>query len=310
MKLAVWLLLLKQAVAFPEDCPNITVIHDVNGDKWYDGCLGLDHKPKITTAAECEKICKADIKCSVWQFVKPGTGEGCWAGYPTEGCQSRTSAKALATFDGKLAGGQRLQHGFIKLLNGSLAGKMVQNLKKLDFVVTESAETEIKRCKMVCYTDTTCTAWQFKKTGTDGFCMVEHLPGNKKGETLEDADKYKEYLAGETIEHVCPAYVPPKAELPWPWIIAGSLLGLAALIFLLMFCCMKKPKVKKTRAVKIEKPKETPAPVQMYFVPQPTMLVPQQSVIMQQPLVQQPLMTTPIETFAPVATAPQYTVLR
>jgi len=262
------------AFAFPQDCPNVTVIHDVVGDNWYDGCLGLDKKTTITTAAACEAQCQADMNCNVWQMTKVH----CWSGNSVHGCRSRGSDKALGNFEEDLVAGQRIQHGFVK---------KVATISKVETIglkhYPESTGTEaeqIARCKNDCYSDTTCTVWQY---GADG-CWVEHLPTNPKKETSTTSDWAKGMITGETIEHTCPPYQ-PEESLPWPWIIAGILLGLAALAAII-FVLQKKPKVKKTRAVKIQ-PKKEPI---VYFIPQPTMLIPQQSVVMQQPMMSQPVM--------------------
>lgn len=327
MKVTVAFLLLQQAWGFPADCPNTTVIHDKNGEKWYNGCKGLTKQPKIVTMTACEEACKKDMKCSVWQMLKPGAGEGCWTGYPSEGCRTRDTTEALLkAFENDLMGGQRLQHGQIKPLADLTGVKVAGPLKKFEFKDKESDNLKKERCKMICYTDITCTVWQVTKTATDPFtCYVEHVPGHKAGAVGTAAEPT--YIAGQKIEHVCPPWVPPKESgLPWPWIIAGIVLGLLA-IAALVFFLQKKPKVKKTRAVKIE-PKPEPVTL-MYFVPQPTMLIPQQSVVMSQPVVQQPIiqreviqqpmMTTTMPMTAPMMTtttapmvsgSPQYTTLR
>lgn len=274
----------KVAFAFPADCPNVTVLHDVVGDNWYDGCLGLDKKTTVTTANACEEQCKADMTCNVWQMTKVH----CWSGNAVHGCRSRGSDKALGNFEEDLVAGQRIQHGFVKLV---AKNSKVEAIGLKHYPETTGTEAEqIARCKNDCYSDTTCTVWQY---GADG-CWVEHLPTNAKKETSTESDWAKGMIAGETIEHTCPPYKPEEG-LPWPWIITGIILGLLALAALaIIYGLQKKPKVKKTRAVKIE-PKKEPI---VYFIPQPTVLVPQPSYVMQQPIVQQQY------------AAPSYTVLR
>jgi len=271
------------AFAFPADCPNVTVIHDVVGDNWYDGCLGLDKKATVTTAAACEEQCKTDMNCSIWQMTKTN----CWSGNVVHGCRSRGTDKALGNFEEDLVAGQRLQHGFIKVVSTNSKVETV-GLKHYPEKTGTEAE-QIARCKNDCYTDVTCTVWQY---GSDG-CWVEHYTSPAKS-TSTESEWAKAMITGETIEHTCPPYVKPDDGLPWGWIIAGIILGSLGSCYHLVAALQKKPKVKKTRAVKIE-PKEDPKPV-VYFVPQPTMLIPQQSVVMQQPMMMQ--------------AAPQYTVLR
>jgi len=276
MKAAAVLLLLKTAWAFPADCPNVTVIHDVKGDKWYDGCLGLDQKTEVTTAAACEAQCKTDMDCSIWQMIKhKDKGELCWSGNVVHGCRTRGSDEALGDFEGDLLAGQRLQHGFIKVVSTNAKMETIGLLKYPETSGTEAEQ--IERCKMYCYTGITCTVWQY---GKDDGCWVEHGPSNLKGEVKTDSDWAKTMVTGETIEHTCPPYVAPDG-LPWPWIIAGIVLGVLALAAILYALLKKTPKTKKTRAVKIE-PK--PEPVVPLFIPQPTILIPQQSVVMMQPM--------------------------
>jgi len=292
------------AFAFPADCPNVTVIHDVVANNWYGGCMGLDHKTGVKTAAACEEQCKTNMNCSIWQMTNT---TGCWSGNVVHGCRSRGSDKALDNFAEELKAGQRLQHGFIKVVKTNV--KLQTTGLKHYPVTTGTQEKRIDRCKINCYTDVSCNVWQF---GSDG-CWVEHYTSPAKSTSTESAWA-KAMIAGETIEHTCPPYVPEEGGLPWPWIIAGITLGLLAL-GAICFALQKTPKVKKTRAVKIE-PKAAPAPHHeepeheeheevplVYFVPQPTMLIPQQSVVMQQPLMmQQPMMQQPMMMQA----APQY----
>eukprot|EP00746_Dinoflagellata_sp_MGD_P116507 gnl/MRDRNA2_/MRDRNA2_52354_c0_seq1.p1 gnl/MRDRNA2_/MRDRNA2_52354_c0~~gnl/MRDRNA2_/MRDRNA2_52354_c0_seq1.p1 ORF type:complete len:331 (+),score=63.59 gnl/MRDRNA2_/MRDRNA2_52354_c0_seq1:80-994(+) len=287
---------------FPADCPNVTVLHDVVGDNWYDGCLGLHKNPDMTTATACEEQCKTDMNCSVWQMTKIGDNEHCYSGQVTHACRSRGSDAALGNFEGSLIAGQRLQHGFINVLS---VNSNVETKNLMHYPEKTGTESEqILRCKQFCYTDVSCTVWQYGKDG----CWIEHAPNHLAAGTDPNSTWAEGMLAGENIEHTCPPYEPEEG-LPMLWIIAGSLLALAALIFVIMFCCMKKPKVKKTRAVKIEAKKE-PAPVLMYYVAQPTVQVPQPTVVMQQPLITSaPTYTT--TTAAPVvSTAPTYQVLR
>jgi len=260
------LLLLGQVLAFPQDCPNVTVIHDVVGDKWYDSCLGLDEKPKANTAAACEAQCKADVQCSVWQLLKhdgaKGLEKGCWSGNVVHGCRSRGDDGKLRSFEKDLEAGQRLQHGFIKVVSTNVK---METMGLLHYPETTGTEPEqIERCKQYCYTGVTCTVWQFGKDG----CWVEHGPKNLKEKAKNDSDWAKGMIAGETIEHTCPPYVAPDG-LPWPWIIAGIVLGVLALAAILYALLKKTPKTKKTRAVKIE-PKPEPVPI---FIPQPTVMM-------------------------------------
>merc|ERR1711862_486218 len=74
--------------------------------------------------------------------------------------------------------------------------------------------------------------------------------------------------------------VPEEEGLPWLWIILGAIAGLL-LIGAIIFMLQKKPKVKKTRAVKIEPKPAAPAAPPVYFMPAPqqTVPIPQPSVV-------------------------------
>jgi len=273
--------LLGSAVAF-EKCWNVTVVHDVDKG-WNDGCLGLKKKPNSTTEEACGAQCKDDPECIVWQWVNQTNGDlECWSGNEVHGCVGRSAKPGDASaFKNQLLGGQKLQHGNVKVLNSSI-GVQVMNLKK--YVETSGTTAEqIARCRLACHSDVTCSVWQYG----DKTCWMEHVPGNEQGKNVTGTDFAKTIVAGEFVEHYCPPK-PVEEGLPWPWIIAGIILGTLALLGLIYYFCKKTPKVKKTRAVKIEQ-KPEPQPV-MYFIPQPTVLIPQTSMI------------------APVA-APQYTPL-
>jgi hypothetical protein len=197
-------------------------------------------------------------------------GAHCWSGTLAHGCLGRGTDATLQKFEEDLVAGERIQHGFIKVTatNSKMETLGLKHLRE----DTGDEASKIARCKEFCYSDVSCGVWQY---GADG-CWIEHLPQNPKGETKTDSDWAAGMLAGETVEKVCPPYKQPDG-LPWPWIISGIVIGLLAL-GAIVYALQKKPKVKKTRAVKVE-PK--PEPVVTYFVQQPTVLVPQTSVVMQ-----------------------------
>lgn len=293
LSIAVAVTVLGSALAFPSDCPNVTVIEDVTRGGWYDGCLGLTYQEDSTTAAACEEQCKADMNCSVWQMTKSGGKEKCWSGSVVHGCRSRGSDAALGNFEEDLLAGQRMQHGFIKVVS---TDSKIQTIGLRHYPEkTGTQEEQIARCKDNCYTTVTCTVWQY---GSDG-CWVEHGPDHYKKSTTTNGTWAAGMIAGETIEHTCPPYVAPG--MPWGWIIAGIVLGLLALAAI-VYLLRPKPKVKKTRAVKIE-PK--PEPQVVYFIPQPTILIPQQSVVQ----VPQYQPVTTVQTMAAPTTAVQQPLL-
>lgn len=298
MKVAVALVLFIQAAAQDDgcydadgcslrgECWKTTVVHDT-ATGWNDGCLGLDKVENITSSDDCKDVCTDDIKCSVWQWVKAKTGDlQCWTGNIVHGCQSRSGN--VTDFDSQnLIAGQRLQHGDVKVVSTD-SGQETTGLKKY-LEKTGTDEEKIARCKLACYTDVSCSVWQY---AMDGCWYETTMKGNfTKGEVKTDSPFAKAMKNGETIEHICP----PKPDdiVLGLWVIAGIVLALLALCACLYFLCAKKPKVKKTRAVKIE-PKPQPQQI-MYFVPQPTVLIPQTSVVQvpqYQPVVQSAPMTS------------------
>jgi len=294
MKVAVALVLFGQAAALDE-CWKTTVVHDT-ATGWEDGCLGLGKAENITSSDDCKAVCTDDVKCSVWQWVKAKTGDlQCWTGNIVHGCKSRSGN--VTDFDeNTLIAGQRLQHGDVKVVSTD-SGQETMGLKHY-LEKTGTDEEKVARCKLACYTDVSCSVWQY---AMDGCWYETTMKGNfTKGEVKTDSTFAAAMKDGETIEHVCP----PKPEpFPWPWVIAGIILGLLALAALIYFLCAKKPKVKKTRAVKIE-PK--PEPVQiMYFVPQPTVLIPQTSVV-QVPQYQQVVQAPPMTEYVTAAPTGAY----
>lgn len=307
---ALVLALLRFAMAFPNDCPNVTVTHSV-ADGWNAGCLGLKFDEDSTTALGCKKACYSNVNCSVWQWVHDKHNKGgdpvykCWRGNDVHGCRNRAGKEE--EFAGDLKDGERVQHGAVKVL----ANNTFIFYEGLHWYEEDTGnETEkIARCKLACYTTVACSVWQYNKDG----CYIEDslspLTSANKASPKTEGDIAKTMNNGQTIEHYCPFYVPPEPEegLPWAWIISGIVLGLLALAAIL-YSMKKTPKVKKTRAVTItpkkEEPEEEEIPVRtVYFVPQPTVLIPQTSVI--QPSVMQPTVTyaAPTTTYAAPTTS-------
>lgn len=282
-------------------CPNVTVVHST-ATGWNDGCLGLTHQ-KGLTEVQCKAGCYSDVQCSVWQWVKAKGGDlQCWNGGDVHGCRSRDGDEAEFA-EQTLIGGERIQHGAVRIIspNNKTETLGLKNYKEK----TGTQEEQIVRCELACTTDVTCSVWEFAPTTG---CWVETLPTNPRGKPVRDSEYALAMLAGENLEHYCPAPpVPPEEdEFPWPWVIAGIILALIALAAIIYALTQKKPKVKKTRAVSITPqqaappPKPKPPPVEeseeeevrtVYFIPQPT-FVPQTSVVMApqyQPVMQAPM---------------------
>jgi hypothetical protein len=238
-------------------CPNVTVIHKVTRGEgsWYDGCEGLIHQQDYDNKGTegCQMQCHSNFNCSVWQYVKSGNEERCWSGSVVHHCHNRGSAAAEANFKDDLLGGERIQHGFIEVVQ---SGRKVETLGLRHYPEdTGTTPEQVARCKTFCETDVTCTVWQFGGEGKGAGCWLEHGPNYFKGEEKADSDFAKNMVDGETLKHVCPPYVPPE-PFPWAWVITGVVLGLIALGAIIYVLLKPKPKTKKTRAVKISPPKE------------------------------------------------------
>jgi len=285
--------LLGSAIAAEETnftCPNITVMHSVSGDGWYDACLGLNVVPEAEgDVAKCKDACYTDMSCTIWQFIQDGDVQKCWTGSVVHGCLSRHSSD-FEKFEGDLIDGEQVQHGFIKVVS---TNSKVETIGLKNYPEKSGTDDEkMTRCKEACYSDITCTVWEYATTTG---CWMSHTGFQPTGETKTDSEFALAMLGGETIEHTCPPYVPPEEGLPWPWIITGIVLGLLACGAIAYFMT-KKPKVKKTRAVKVE-PKPQPVQMVQYFVPQPTVLIPQTSMV-QVPQYQYQQVAAPTTTYA------------
>jgi hypothetical protein len=282
-------------------CTDVTVIEDT-ASGWKDGCMGLTWDNN--TLAECEASCKANVNCSVWQWSGVGESSGphCYQGVPREGCRTRPDFVANA--------GQRLQHGAVAIVKPAL-GLEVMNLMSfaMDEVNAAGAKIDASRCRQACYTDATCSVWQYgMKSGALG-CWIENGVDNQQT-TIDTDVKNNEFAAavtdGEFIVHFCP--VPPPVEESNTWIWLGPLLGVLTLaaIGLTIFLLQPKKKIKKTRAIKLAPAKEEVVPL---WIPMPTVVVPQQQVVyqtVQQPqyVVQEPQYVQQVQTYAAPVSQP------
>merc|ERR1712224_1004600 len=140
-------------------------------------------------------------------------------------------------------------------------------------------DLDVARCKTACYSDVTCGVWQYGMGG----CWREHKT-HKATSTDTHSDFAKNVSAGEYILHYCPPLPPKKddgSSVPLLWIILAIIGGLL-LFFGILYVILHKPKApKKTRAIKIAN--EYEEAVVPLFVPQPTVLVRQPSVVYSAP---------------------------
>merc|ERR1719265_273302 len=172
--------------------------------------MGLTKKEGADTTEKCKAQCYADMECDIWQMVKEPAGNVCWSGALAHGCMGRGgNPETMKKFEADLVDGERIQHGFVKVVATNSKMETI-GLKRLKEDTGDDA-SKISRCKEFCYTDVTCTVWQYGSSG----CWMEHLPTNAKGETNTDSDFAKSMVAGETVEKTCPTYKAPEEGLPW-----------------------------------------------------------------------------------------------
>merc|ERR1719473_2119569 len=134
-------------------------------------------------------------------MVNEPAGAKCWSGALAHGCHNR--AGNMENFASDLLGGERIQHGFVKVVSTDTAETLgLLHLKES----TGTQEEKVARCKEFCETDVTCSVWQFGANG----CWIEHQPGHTKGELAPDSEWTKGMIAGETLEKTCPPYKAPE----------------------------------------------------------------------------------------------------
>lgn len=263
-----------EALARMKACKAAPVILKDTATGWKDDCKGLDAaNPNLaandaTTADACKAACYATPSCAVWQFHE----SKCYTGVPLGACRSDRMGTQDFT-----AVGQRVQHGTIKK-TGDALGMEVMGLATFKMASGDEAMDQ-ERCKNQCYSDVTCGVWQFAEQTEGGKgCWVENAKHRQTGEKKTDTEFAKTVKFGEFVEHVCPPPAKPEDDNTWLYALIA---GLVALLLVAVLCYMmqKKPKQKKTRAVKIEPKKEEP--VQL-FIPQPTILIQQPQLVYQQ----------------------------
>merc|ERR1719240_689147 len=135
-----------------EGCPQQCLVLEDLSTGWEGGCYGLEQYPS-ETQEECRANCCADAACEVWQF----SYTGCWRGkghYCRNGQGFKHRPENL-----RLVAAQRITHGTVKVLD-SLVGKRCLGLKEEKYYSTMFEKDLINRCRMKCYSDTSCSVWQ------------------------------------------------------------------------------------------------------------------------------------------------------
>jgi len=191
----------------PEPCWKVSVLHDtVEG--WPGQCDGLD-RVETDREEECEDTCRRNPTCGMWQFTDlsqcfQGEGFHCDDG----GGRGPVGVRRA----------QRLQHGDVRVLR-DMTGWDVFNLRSLGLWDTGNVTDGVGRCRNYCYSQIFCQYWQYGEGG----CYVEdprseyvilkeyevQYPLTTDGGVSNDTDFARTAIAGEYIQHICPAKVGP-----------------------------------------------------------------------------------------------------
>eukprot|EP00747_Dinoflagellata_sp_TGD_P169124 gnl/TRDRNA2_/TRDRNA2_197257_c0_seq1.p1 gnl/TRDRNA2_/TRDRNA2_197257_c0~~gnl/TRDRNA2_/TRDRNA2_197257_c0_seq1.p1 ORF type:complete len:418 (+),score=57.77 gnl/TRDRNA2_/TRDRNA2_197257_c0_seq1:83-1336(+) len=178
------------------NCWNTKVLLDV-AEGWEDNCLGLEAKHTLGDEASCKDQCWRDVGCPVWQWNNGSRYWGCWWGYGDRRC--RGGAPRMRD-NGKVTGGQRLQHGIVRI-RANLHGVEAFGLFDVGKYHDGDTKLALNRCKALCYSDVHCTIWLY---GQDG-CWVERSPRYKFDGRLKNNTPWaRTMLGGEIVEHWCP----------------------------------------------------------------------------------------------------------
>lgn len=186
-------------------CEYSKTLQNLSQLELHEGCLGFEVQEGPRSPEDCKFACYREQICSVWKFSSyPGT---CYFGIPKQGCYTRNSQF-------KAEAGERVQHGHVEVMR-NMQGIFTKGLLLVDQSPKDHDNaTAVERCRLWCYSDVSCTVWQYGA----GSCWIEHLPGYQKGEAVSSSSDYAsgdissglevqvtslEVFVGETIDHVC-----------------------------------------------------------------------------------------------------------
>jgi len=229
----------------PLPCWKVTAIHDSDLG-WPGQCDGLEKKVEVD-AQSCGESCANDPMCQVWEFTAQSE---CYQG---EGLHCQTSTGQLASV---IRRAQRLQHGAVRVLK-DMKGWEVFNLRSLGSWNTGNESDGIEHCRAFCYSDISCQYWQYGEGG----CFVEdprdemmglfrsyvaQYPLTTDGGATRDSPFAQSALAGEYIQHICPAHERAAANsgagasssnfvslwLPWCLVAVVLLISVAVMALL------------------------------------------------------------------------------
>lgn len=228
----------------PQTCWKVTLLHDTM-EGWQGKCENLQENLAAHGNANlCEKTCTENPECMAWQFTMDRS------------CLQGSSLQCHLTGSNSvpLQRAQWLQHGDVRVIR-NMTGWDILNLRPLGIGSgTNDQATQIKHCQDYCYSLLECEYWTFARSG----CFAEDPTAqNSAGMpyvaqyplTLSGASNASELaltvVAGEFIQHICPAKQTAKDEYSgFPFSAAilpnsepdGSSLFLAVAIIVLACC--------------------------------------------------------------------------
>eukprot|EP00930_Biecheleria_cincta_P023612 TRINITY_DN17036_c0_g1_i1.p1 TRINITY_DN17036_c0_g1~~TRINITY_DN17036_c0_g1_i1.p1 ORF type:complete len:446 (+),score=58.44 TRINITY_DN17036_c0_g1_i1:77-1414(+) len=196
----------------PQSCWKVTLLHDtVEG--WPGKCEDLPENLAARGNEHfCEKTCTENPECMAWQFTMDGS---CLQGSSLQ-CHLTGSSSV------PLQRAQWLQHGDVRVIR-NMTGWDILNLRPLGIGSGASDQaTQIEHCRDYCYSLLGCEYWTFAQSG----CFAEDPTAqNSAGMphvaqyplTLSGASNTSELaltvVAGEFIQHICPAKQSSQDEL-------------------------------------------------------------------------------------------------
>lgn len=193
----------------PLACTEINVLEDTT-DGWPGKCRGLV-EIKGVNGTDCGRDCRSNPSCQSWQNT---VYYSCWQGLGKD-CFVRSNFVPRSA--------QRLQHGSIRVLK-DLTGYQIKGLTK-GFDNAEGffqkQEDAIVFCKNMCYSDIRCQYWLY---APNYGCYLEDA-SQEDGppypltvhSAMRDTGYAKDCVAGEYIQHYCPAEsVSRVRQMPLP----------------------------------------------------------------------------------------------
>lgn len=187
----------------PQACENPSTLFDMWQDEsWGGECADDMENKNAVDMADCQKQCKENPNCAVWQYSSGQSRGVCKHGEVGFKCQVRNK-------DSGLLGAQRILHGRVRVLK-KMTTYRVPNLKLVfENTYYSDQQVAIRDCQYTCYSSIWCQYWQYIPAKG---CYVEVPRGG--GSNTNAAAPYPLYTAyqgvvvdtiadGEFVQHWC-----------------------------------------------------------------------------------------------------------